>query len=64
MVTHQIVLGPQFEAIPDDTEETLVGSAGHQEAIVTTYDGVQICAQRRNLAWFVGNQLTLLIPRE
>ena len=61
MVTYPIVLGPEFDAIPDDTEETLVGSHLHQGAIDTAFDGLRICAKRRDLPWFVGNQLTLLI---
>ena len=64
MVMHPIVLGPEFDVIPDDTEETLVGSHAHQGAIVTAVDGLQICARRRDLPWFVGNQLTLLIRQE
>lgn len=41
-----------------------MGSAIHQGAIVTAFDGLRICAARRELPWFVGNQQTLLIPRE
>jgi Uma2 family endonuclease len=63
MVTHPIVLGPEFDHIPDDTEETLVGSHAHQGAIVTAVDGLQICASRRNLPWFIGNQIFLLVPQ-
>src|SRR3954470_13307579 len=63
MVTYPIILGPEFDHIPDDTEETLVGSHAHQGAIVTAVDGLQICARRRELPWFIGNQLTLLIPQ-
>ena len=64
MVTHPIALGTEFDSIPDDTEESLMGSAIHQGAIVTAFDGLRICAARRKLPWFVGNQQTLLIPRE
>lgn len=64
MVTYPIVLGPEFDTIPDDTEESLMGSSIHQGAIVTTFDGLRICAARRGLPWFIGNQQTLLIPRE
>jgi Uma2 family endonuclease len=64
MVTYPIVLGPEFDHIPDDTEETLVGSSLHQGAIVTAFDGLRICARRRDLPWFIGNQLTLLIRQE
>jgi Uma2 family endonuclease len=63
MVTYPIVLGPEFDVIPDDTEETLVGSHAHQGAIVTAVDGLQICARRRDLPWFIGNQIFLLVPQ-
>ena len=53
MVMHPIVLGPEFDNVPDDTEETLVGSHLHQGAIVTAFDGLRICARRRDLPWFV-----------
>ncbi len=33
MVLKTIVLGPAFNHLPDDTEETLVGSSLHQRAI-------------------------------
>src|SRR5205085_6357480 len=49
MVTYPIVLGPEFYAFPEDTEESLAGSHAHQGAIVTAVDGLQICASRRNL---------------
>jgi Uma2 family endonuclease len=64
MITYPIVLGREFDHIPDDTEETLVGSSLHQGAIDTAFDGLRICAKRRDLPWFVGNQLTLLIRQE
>src|SRR5262245_1249871 len=64
MVTYPIVLGPEFDAFPDDTEESLVGSHAHKGAIVTVVGGLQICASRRDLPWFIGNQIFLLIPQE
>lgn len=64
VVIRPITIGPEFDDLPDDTEETLLGSSNHQGAIVGAYDGLQICAQRRGLPWFVGNQLTLLIHQE
>src|SRR5215218_7716797 len=64
MVTYPIVLGPEFDGVPDDTEETLVGSHLHQGAIDTAFDGLRICARRRDLPWFVGNQIILLIRQE
>lgn len=64
MVTQPIILESGFVAVPDDTEESLVGSAGHQETIHVSYDGLRICAVRRQLPWFVGNQLFLLILQD
>jgi Uma2 family endonuclease len=64
MVAYPIVLSADFDTVPDDTEESLVGTAGHQGAIHVTYDGILICANRRNAPWFVGNQLVLLILQE
>ncbi len=64
MVTHATVLGPEFDTIPDDTEDSLMGSAGHQDTIHVIYDGVRLCAVRRDEPWFVGNQLFLLILQE
>jgi Uma2 family endonuclease len=63
MVTYQIALGPQFDLAPDDTEETLVGSTAHQDAIVALTTGLRLCARRRGLPWHVGNQLTVVMPR-
>jgi hypothetical protein len=56
-----IMLGPEFANLLDDTEESLLGSAGHQSAISTLYSGRPICAQRRGLPWFVATKLALLI---
>jgi Uma2 family endonuclease len=64
MVTYPIVLGPEFDTIPDDTEETLVGSFIHMDAIDGAYDGLRISAQRRGLPWFVGTQIYLLLLQE
>ena len=64
MVTHAIVLGPEFDTVTDDTEDSLMGSAGHQDTIHVIYDGVRLCAVRRDEPWFVGNQLFLLILQE
>jgi hypothetical protein len=64
MITYPIVLGPEFDTIPDDTEESLRGSSFHQEALFAIFNNLRICAARRDLPWFVGNQQTLLIPRE
>jgi Uma2 family endonuclease len=64
MVTRAFTLGPEFDLAPDDTEETLVGSTAHQGAIVALTTGLTICAERRELPWLVGNQLTVVMPRE
>ena len=64
MVTRTIALGPEFDLFRDDDEETLVGSSSHQGAIVALYEGLGNCGRKRGLPWFVGNQLTVLIPRE
>lgn len=63
MVTYRIALGPEFDMAPDDTEETLVGSTAHQDAIVAATTGLRLCARRHNLPWHVGNQLTVVVPR-
>lgn len=47
-------------ALPDDTEEELVGADWHQAAIVHLYDSLIDLADRRGLPWHVGNQLTLV----
>lgn len=64
MVTRHFTLGPEFDLAPDDTEETLVGSTAHQGAIVALTTSLTICGERRNLPWLVGNQLTVVVPRE
>lgn len=64
MVTRApVILGPEFAGLPDDTEETLVGSSLHQGAIVALYSSLTLCGPERGLPWFVGNQLTMVIPR-
>ncbi|HEY8600992.1 MAG TPA: Uma2 family endonuclease [Thermomicrobiales bacterium] len=64
MVTDFRVLGPEFDIFEDDSEETLVGSSIHQGAIVALTEGSDDCAAPRDLPWFVGNQLTLVFPRQ
>src|SRR5690242_2991575 len=63
MVTRAIVLGPEFDAFYDDTEESLVGSSFHQGAIDGIFDSLRNIRDRRQLPWFVGNHLKLVIPR-
>jgi Uma2 family endonuclease len=64
VITRTFALGPEFDTLPNDTEETLVGSSLHQAAIVALYTSLQQCGPRRGLPWFVGNQIKLIIPRE
>lgn len=64
MSVYTRVLGPEFDIFEDDTEEMLVGSSSHQGAIVATVQGIEDCAIERDLPWFVGNQLTIVLPRQ
>jgi Uma2 family endonuclease len=64
MVTQAVALGPEFDHLPDDTEETLVGATSHQGSINLLYDSLILCGPDRGLPWLVGNQLMLLIPRQ
>ncbi len=65
MVTRaRIALGPEFAELADDTEESLLGSSFHQDAIVDTYVSLKLHRQERDLPWFIGNQTKLVIPRE
>lgn len=64
MITRPFALGPEFDTLPNDTEETLVGSSLHQAAIVALYTSLQQCGPQRGLPWFVGNQIKLIIPRQ
>jgi hypothetical protein len=63
VITRPFALGPEFDMLPNDTEETLMGSSLHQAAIVALYTSLQQCGPRRGLPWFVGNQIKLIIPR-
>jgi len=47
-------------SLPDDTEESLVGTDWHQRAIVNTYDALLDLAILTGAPWHVGNQLTLV----
>lgn len=64
MVTRTIALGPAFDHLADDTEETLVGSSFHQDAIISVYQSLRRYRRQHDLQWFIGNQLKLLIPRD
>lgn len=63
MVTHLIALGPEFDLLPDDTEESLLGAPIHQYVIVAIFTSLRRYARRLGLPWFIGNQTTLVIPR-
>ncbi len=47
-------------SLPDDTEESLVGTDWHQRAIDHTYDALLDLAILTGAPWHVGNQLTLV----
>ncbi len=64
MVTRTIVLGPEFDHLEDDTEETLVGASYHQDAIIGVYRSLLRYRRQHGFTWFIGNQLKLLAPRE
>ncbi len=63
MTAQVAALGPEFDTLQDDREETLVGSSLHQGAIVALFTSLTLCGPRRGLPWFVGNQLRIVIPR-
>jgi Uma2 family endonuclease len=59
-----VALGAEFDALPDDTEEALLGSMLHQRVIVSDVNSLTRVSKRGNLGWKIGNQLKLIIPRE
>lgn len=64
MVKKRIALGPEFDGLADDTEESLLGSSFHQDAINDTYGSLKRHRRKHRLPWFIGNQTKLIIPRE
>lgn len=64
MITQTVALGPEFDALRDDTEETVVGTSLHQGAIVALHTSLTLCGPRRGLPWFIGNQLKVVVPRQ
>jgi Uma2 family endonuclease len=64
MVVNAVVLGPELDWLPDDTEEALLGSMLHQRVIVSDVNSLTRYSKRANLGWKIGNQLRLIIPRE
>jgi Uma2 family endonuclease len=63
MVVQIVALGPEFDTLQDDSEETLVGTSLHQGAITALYTSLHLCGPRRGLHWFIGSQLKIVIPR-
>ena len=63
MVTHHIALGPELDWLPDDTEESLLGTTVHQGTIVLLDNSLNLHKRRAGLPWLIGNQLRLIIPR-
>lgn len=49
--------------LKDDTEEDLVGSDLHQDAIVVSNQSLRRVARRRRLPWHVSNQLLVLMGK-
>jgi Uma2 family endonuclease len=64
VVLHMVALGPEFDLLPDDTEEALLGSMLHQRVLVSDVNSLTRYSKRENLGWQIGNQLKLIIPRE
>lgn len=64
MVLKMVALGAEFDTLPDDTEEALLGSMLHQRVIVSGVNSLTRASRRGNLGWKIGNQLKLIIPRE
>jgi Uma2 family endonuclease len=64
VITRTFALGPEFDTLPNDTEETLMGSSLHQAAIVALYTSLEQCGPDRGLPWFIGNQIKMIIPRQ
>lgn len=63
MTIHTVALGPEFDLLPDDTEESVVGTSLHQGAITALYTSLTLCGPRRGLPWFVGNQIKVVVQR-
>jgi Uma2 family endonuclease len=63
VITRTVALGHEFDTLPNDTEETLMGTSWHQAAIVALDTSLRQCGRRRGLPWFVGNQIKVVIPR-
>jgi Uma2 family endonuclease len=64
VITRPFALGPEFDTLPNDTEETLSGSSLHQGGIVALYTSLQQCGPWRGLPWYVGYQTRIIIQRQ
>ncbi len=64
MVARTVVLGPELDWLPDDTEESLVGTILHQQVIVSTVNSVTRLNRQRNMGWVIGHQLMMVVPRQ
>ncbi len=56
-------LGPEYAAFTDDTEDSVVGSTYHQDAITVLSTSLKACGPGRGLPWYIGNQLRIILPR-
>lgn len=63
MVSARFALSPDLDWLPDDTEESLLGTTVHQGVIVIIDTGLNLYKRRAGLSWLIGNQLMLIIPR-
>ena len=65
MLAHRLSPGPEMlrnlATLKDDTEEDLVGSDFHQDAIRVARDGLVLAGPERGLPWHVSVQLTVLM---
>jgi Uma2 family endonuclease len=62
MLVHRLPAWPaDLSALKDDTEEDLVGSDLHQDAIQTLFEGLWLAGPGRGLPWHVSRQLMVLM---
>jgi len=65
MLAHRLSPGPEMlrnlATLKDDTEEDLVGSDFHQDAIRVARDGLVLAGPERGLPWHVSVQLMVLM---
>jgi hypothetical protein len=61
MLAHEIHYRPGMPlGLRDDTEEDLVGSDAHQDAIDASFEGIWLAGPERGLPWHVSRQLMIL----